>query len=87
MRLAKALFGQVGDQVGQVRDLVGQGQGQELDNNSGFNNSKDDTNLSSEYSKLKVRNKDDCLLNDSKIENRIKIFKNVADSVYNLTIH
>ena len=31
-RLAKALFGQVGDQVGQVRDQVCQGQGQELDN-------------------------------------------------------
>ena len=31
-RLAKALFGQVGDQGGQVRDQVGQGQGQELDN-------------------------------------------------------
>ena len=33
-RLAKALFGQVGDQGGQVRDQVGQGQGQELDNYS-----------------------------------------------------
>ena len=32
MRLANALFGQVGDQVGQVRDQVCQGQGQELDN-------------------------------------------------------
>ena len=31
-RLAKALFGQVGDQGGQVRDQVGQGQGQEFDN-------------------------------------------------------
>ena len=31
MRLAKALFGQVGDQVDQVNQ-VGQGQGQELDN-------------------------------------------------------
>ena len=30
---AKARFGQVGDQVSQVRDQVGQGQGQELDNN------------------------------------------------------
>ena len=30
-RFAKALFGQVGDQVDQV-DQVGQGQGQELDN-------------------------------------------------------
>ena len=27
-----ALFGQVGDQVGQVKDHIGQGQGQELDN-------------------------------------------------------
>ena len=32
-RLAKALYGQVGDQGGQIRDQVGQGQGQELDNN------------------------------------------------------
>ena len=31
-RSAKARFGQVGDQVSQVRDQVGQGQGQELDN-------------------------------------------------------
>ena len=31
-RLAKALFGQVGDLVGQVKDQVCQGQGQELDN-------------------------------------------------------
>ena len=31
-RLAKAFFGQVGDQVSQVKDQVGQGQGQELDN-------------------------------------------------------
>ena len=31
-RLAKALFVQVGDQVGQVKDQVVQGQGQELDN-------------------------------------------------------
>ena len=30
--LANALFGQVGDQVGQVKDQFGQGQGQELDN-------------------------------------------------------
>ena len=29
---AKVLFGQVGDQVSQVKDQVGQGQGQELDN-------------------------------------------------------
>ena len=28
----KARFGQVGDQVSQVKDQVGQGQGQELDN-------------------------------------------------------
>ena len=28
-----ALFGQVGDQVGQVKDQLCQGQGQELDNN------------------------------------------------------
>ena len=34
MRLANALFGQVGDQVGQVKDQFGQGQGQELDNYS-----------------------------------------------------
>ena len=32
MRLAKALFGQVGNLVGQIKDQVGQGQGQELDN-------------------------------------------------------
>ena len=32
-RSAKARFGQVGDQVSQVKDQVGQGQGQELDNN------------------------------------------------------
>ena len=32
-RSAKAWFSQVGDQVSQVRDQVGQGQGQELDNN------------------------------------------------------
>ena len=30
--MAKALYGQVGDQVGQVKDQVSQGQGQELDN-------------------------------------------------------
>ena len=35
-RLAKARFGQVGDQVNQVKDQVGQGQGQELDNFSKF---------------------------------------------------
>ena len=28
----KARFGQLGDQVSQVKDQVGQGQGQELDN-------------------------------------------------------
>ena len=32
MRLAKALFDQVVDHVGQSKDQVGQGQGQELDN-------------------------------------------------------
>ena len=32
IRSAKARFGQVGDQVSQVKDQVGQGQGQELDN-------------------------------------------------------
>ena len=31
-RTAKATFGQVGYQVSQVKDQVGQGQGQELDN-------------------------------------------------------
>ena len=31
-RVAMALFGQVGDQVGQVMNQVGQGQAQELDN-------------------------------------------------------
>ena len=31
-RSTKARFGQVGDQVSQVKDQVGQGQGQELDN-------------------------------------------------------
>ena len=31
-RCAKVLFCQVGDQVSQVKDQVGQGQGQELDN-------------------------------------------------------
>ena len=31
-RSAKARFGQVGNQVGKVKDQVGQGQGQELDN-------------------------------------------------------
>ena len=31
-RSIKARFGQVGDQVSQVEDQVGQGQGQELDN-------------------------------------------------------
>ena len=30
--MTKALYGQVGDQVGQVKDQVSQGQGQELDN-------------------------------------------------------
>ena len=30
--LAKARFGQVSDQVSQVKDQVGQGQGQEIDN-------------------------------------------------------
>ena len=30
-RSTKARFGQVGDQVNQVKDQVGQGQGQELD--------------------------------------------------------
>ena len=33
-RSAKARFGQVGDQVNQVKDHDGQGQGQELDNYS-----------------------------------------------------
>ena len=33
MRLAKAWFDQVVDHVGQTKDQVGQGQGQELDNN------------------------------------------------------
>ena len=32
---AKAKFGQVGDQVSQVKDQVGKGQGQELDNIQG----------------------------------------------------
>ena len=32
MRLAKAWFDQVVDHVGQTKDQVGQGQGQELDN-------------------------------------------------------
>ena len=32
-RSAKARFGQVGNQVRKVKDQVGQGQGQELDNN------------------------------------------------------
>ena len=32
-KLAKAWFGQVGTQVSQVKDQVGQGQGQELDKN------------------------------------------------------
>ena len=32
--LAKALFGQVGYQVSQVKDQVGKSQGQELDNNN-----------------------------------------------------
>ena len=31
-RTAKAMFGQVGYQVSQVKEQVGQGQGQELDN-------------------------------------------------------
>ena len=31
-RSTKARFGQVGDQFSQVKDQVGQGQGQELDN-------------------------------------------------------
>ena len=31
-RSTEARFGQVGDQVSQVKDQVGQGQGQELDN-------------------------------------------------------
>ena len=31
-RSAKAKFGQVGDQVRKVKDQVGQGKGQELDN-------------------------------------------------------
>ena len=35
---AKAKFGQVGDQVSKVKDQVGQGQGQELDN---YNFNKD----------------------------------------------
>ena len=33
-RSAKARFGKVGSQVNQVKDQVGQGQGQELDNYS-----------------------------------------------------
>ena len=36
MRLAKALFYQVRDQVGQVKNQVGQGQGLKLDNISDF---------------------------------------------------
>ena len=35
-RSTKARFGQVGDQVRQVKDQVGQGQGQELDNHNTF---------------------------------------------------
>ena len=35
-RSTKARFGQVGDQVSQVKDQVGQGQGQELDNIMNF---------------------------------------------------
>ena len=34
MRLAKAWFDQVVDHVGQTKDQVGQGQGQELDKNT-----------------------------------------------------
>ena len=33
--LAMALFGQIGYQISQVKDQVGQDQGQELDNNNG----------------------------------------------------
>ena len=36
MRLAKAWFDQVVDHVGQTKDQVGQGQGQELDNIAPF---------------------------------------------------
>ena len=38
-RSTKARFGQAGDEVGQVKDQVGQGQGQELDNMEIFENS------------------------------------------------
>ena len=38
-RSTKARFGQVGDQVSQVKVQVGQGQGQELDNNVIFRHS------------------------------------------------
>ena len=37
-RSTKARFCQLGDQVSQVKDQVGQGQGQELDNNVTDNN-------------------------------------------------
>ena len=36
-RSAKARFGQVGNQVRKVKDQVGQGQGQELDNKKELN--------------------------------------------------
>ena len=36
-RSTKARFGQVGDQVSQVKDQVGQGQGKELDKNNSKN--------------------------------------------------
>ena len=38
-RSAKARFGQVGNQASKVKDQVGQGQGQELDNNVIFRHS------------------------------------------------
>ena len=49
-RSIKARLGKVGDQVSQVKDQVGQGQGEELDKNK--NSTFLDTNMSSSYLKL-----------------------------------
>ena len=70
-RSIKARFGQVGDQVSQVKDQVGQGQGQELDNNDccifvcviKFHDHN--TTVSAIYHVFKIKNIKICVIFDS----------------------
>ena len=54
-RLAKALYGQVGDQGGQIRDQVGQGQGQELDNKITIIDYAKTADISAEYQDIMLQ--------------------------------